>query len=346
MITDINILQTIYDIDCTRRKPKYLQIVDSVARSVKLGKLKKGDRLLSINELSNEFLLARDTVQKAYEILEEKGILLPVKGKGFYINRTDISINLRILLVFNKMSNYKKQIYNSFVSSIGKAAIVDLKIYNCNTGIFEDIINTHLNEYDYYVIMPHFYENTEDAYKTINKIPRERLIILDKDLEYMTGNYAAVYQDFVRDIATALEEGIDLLKKYKRLILVYPSNPRYPREIRIGFENFCMAFNINYKVIEEIDNGTEIFDKDAYVVIEETDLVTLIKNCRQKNLQPGKQIGIISYNDTPLKEILLDGITVISTDHVKMGESAARLILENKKEKIKNPFSLIIRNSL
>ena len=55
----------------------------------------------------------------------------------------------------------------------------------------------------------------------------------------MTGNYAAVYKDFVRDIATVLEEGIDLLKKYERLILVYPSNPRYPREIRIGFENFA-----------------------------------------------------------------------------------------------------------
>jgi len=84
-------------------------------------------------------------------------------------------------------------------------------------------------------------------------------------------------------------------------------------------------------VIEEIDNETEILYKDAYVVIEETDLVTLIKNCRQKNLQPGQQIGIISYNDTPLEEILLDGITVISTDHAKMGESAAGLWKTKKK---------------
>ena len=44
-----------------------------------------------------------------------------------------------------------------------------------------------------------------------------------------------------------------------------------------------------------------------------------------------------------LKEILSDGISVISTDHAKMGETAAMLILENKKEKIKNPFTLILR---
>jgi len=74
--------------------------------------------------------------------------------------------------------------------------------------------------------------------------------------------------------------------------------------------------------------------------------VNLIKICRSKKLMVGKDVGIISYNETPLKEILLNGITVLSTDHAKMGESAARLILENRKEKIKNPFSLLIRKSL
>jgi DNA-binding LacI/PurR family transcriptional regulator len=81
-------------------------------------------------------------------------------------------------------------------------------------------------------------------------------------------------------------------------------------------------------------------------VIEETDLVNLIKNCKSKGLVVGKDIGIISYNETPLKEILLDGISVISTDHTMMGETAAKLILENRHEKIKNPFTLILRKSL
>jgi DNA-binding LacI/PurR family transcriptional regulator len=57
-------------------------------------------------------------------------------------------------------------------------------------------------------------------------------------------------------------------------------------------------------------------------------------------------VGIISYNDSPLKEILLDGITVMTTDHVKMGQTAAKFILDNSKEKIKNPFVLIKRKSL
>ncbi|MEJ7589783.1 MAG: helix-turn-helix domain-containing protein [Ferruginibacter sp.] len=55
----------------------------SVTKSIKFGMLKKGDRISSINELSNEFYLSRDTVQKAYGILEQDGIISPVKGKGF-----------------------------------------------------------------------------------------------------------------------------------------------------------------------------------------------------------------------------------------------------------------------
>ena len=107
-----------------------------------------------------------------------------------------------------------------------------------------------------------------------------------------------------------------------------------------------MEHNFQYEVLNEIGSNTNINAKEAYIVIEETDLANLIKQARTKGLKIGKDVGIISYNETPLKEILLDGITVISTDHNKMGELAAQLILTNKKEKIKNPFVMIRRKSL
>ena len=113
-----------------------------------------------------------------------------------------------------------------------------------------------------------------------------------------------------------------------------------------GFRNFCLQNNFRNEVLDEINEHTTIEPKQAYIVIEESDLCNLIKKARAKNLAIGKDVGIISYNDSPLKEILLDGITVITTDHNKMGETAAQLILENRKEKIKNPFVLIRRGSL
>lgn len=337
---------SVLEINEDRKTPKYLQVIDCITNAIKQGKLRKGDKILSINEVSNEYFLSRDTVQKAYEILEERGIISGVKGKGFYINRTDIAAKYRILLLFNKISNYKKQIYNSFIETIADNAVVDLKIHHCNAKVLESLILDNLYDYNYFVIMPHFYENIAEAYNLIMKIPPEKLVILDKDLSYVNKKYTAVYQDFKNDIVGALESGLDVLKKYKKMILVHPKMVSYPSEIVSGFRIFCMQNDFPNQVMHEIKTDTEIKAGETYIVIEETDLVNLIKNCQSKKLKVGKDIGIISYNETPLKEILLNGITVISTDHAKMGEIAARLILENRHEKIKNPFTLILRKSL
>ena len=107
-----------------------------------------------------------------------------------------------------------------------------------------------------------------------------------------------------------------------------------------------MQNNLKYEVLDEITEKTVIRKKEAFIVIEENDLCNLIRKSRENNLKIGQDLGIMSYNDSPLKEILLDGITVITTDHVRMGETAAHLILDNSREKIKNPFVLIRRGSL
>jgi DNA-binding transcriptional regulator YhcF (GntR family) len=118
-------MQGIFEIDASRRTPKYMQIVHSVTKAIKQGKYRKGDKIFSINELSNECFLSRDTVQKAYDLLEKERIIAAVRGKGFYINRTDIIVPYRILLVFNKISNYKKMIYDAFVKTMGNKATVN-----------------------------------------------------------------------------------------------------------------------------------------------------------------------------------------------------------------------------
>ena len=70
----------------------------------------------------------------------------------------------------------------------------------------------------------------------------------------------------------------------------------------------------------------------------------LLKQIRDRKMVAGRDIGVISYNDTPLKELL--GITVISTDFETMGETAAYMILKRKKEVVKNVFRFINRDSI
>jgi len=152
-----------FDIEFKESAPKYMQIIKSLLQAISKGKLKRGDKIPSINQLSEEYLLSRDTVEKAYKHLIKDGVLISVRGKGYFINRVDIETSLRILLVFNKISNYKKQVYNAFVENIGRNVNVDLHIHHSNTNIFKNLIKNSLGEYDYYVIMPHFYEKMEEA---------------------------------------------------------------------------------------------------------------------------------------------------------------------------------------
>ena len=78
----------------------------------------------------------------------------------------------------------------------------------------------------------------------------------------------------------------------------------------------------------------------------EADLVTLIKKVKDLGLKVGDQVGIISYNESPIKEILLDGITTMSTDFAAMGRRAAEMILKKEVGSVENAFQLRLRSSL
>lgn len=335
-----------FDIEFKESAPKYMQIIKSLLLAIGKGKLKRGDKIPSINQLSEEYLLSRDTVEKAYKHLIKDGVLISVRGKGYFINRVDIETTVRILLVFNKISNYKKQIYNAFVENLGRNVNVDLHIHHSNINIFKNLIKNSLGEYDYYVIMPHFYDKAEEAVEILKLIPQEKLILLDKDVDLNSKKHSSVFQNFEKDIVAALNEAIELLKVYKKLILIFPTMIPYPKEIIKGFRIFCIQHQFEHEIIYDFQENSHVATNAAYVVIEENDLVNLIKKCREQQLAIGKDIGIISYNETPLKEILLDGITTISTDHEQMGKTAAQLINENQKAIVKNPFTLIKRKSL
>jgi len=76
------------------------------------------------------------------------------------------------------------------------------------------------------------------------------------------------------------------------------------------------------------------------------DLVQIIEKASVCNFTIGKDVGLISYNDTPLKKVVANGITTISTDFSEMGKILAAMILNNSKENIENKSQLILRNSL
>ncbi|WP_339712454.1 GntR family transcriptional regulator [uncultured Kriegella sp.] len=348
MIQKLNI-----KINESSRIPKYKQIVESITNDIAKGKLEIGEKIPSINELSASCYLSRDTVEKAYKELKNKKAIISVKGKGYYTSKTDLISKISIFFLVNKPSYYKMSIYNAFVNGIGVNGHVTLSIYHCDETLFVRALQKNLGAFDYYVIMPHFKDEklahvsaTDAVLKEIERIPKDKLIILDNNRLEIKGKYGSIYQDFKDDLYNALQEGIDKLRKYDKLILVYPRKSVFPYPMRIvhGFTRFCGEFGFDSEVLDEIYDDMELNSKDVYITIEEMDLVNLVRQINAKNMVLGKDVGIISYNDTPLKELL--GITVISTDFKAMGETTAYMILKNKTEKVKNVFKYIERNSV
>jgi len=332
------------EIDEDSKIPKYQQLVDTVITDIEIGAVKIGDRIPSINETSEEFYLSRDTVVKAYELLRNRGIITSVRGKGFYVSCTGENRGKRILLLFNKLSDHKKTIYNSFISNLPEETIVDLQVHHCDAAVLEKIIIENLGKYDHYVIMPHLRVETESVKAAINKIPKDKLVLVNKDLDHIEGDYACVYEDFEKDIYEGLYTGLTEISKYSKLYLVFPSSHFYCNGIKKGFIRFCGQNDFDWEIIDSTKINIGL--GELFIVIEENDLVDIIKQTNSKNLNLGSDVGLISYNSTPFKEILAGGISVLSTDFEKMGSTIAEMVMNRRRSKIKNPFSFHIRKSL
>jgi DNA-binding transcriptional regulator YhcF (GntR family) len=324
--------------------PKYKQVVNIIISDIESGIFKKGQRIPSINETSEDLLLSRDTVEKAYVFLKKKGILSSVRGKGYYVNQTNVFKKLKVALILNKLSNYKRSIYYSMVETLGSKASVDVFIYNYELSQFEDIINDHISSYDYFVILAHFKNEDKKAVNIIKKIPKEKVLLIDRNLESLK-EYPIVYQEYEKDIQTALGAGIEFIRKYKRISLVFPENQYYSRYIVRGFQIFCQVNDLPFSVIEQF-NDDDVKKGEAFVLVSDDDLYRFIKICKINTWKLGSDVGVVAYNDNPVKEILEDGITTISTNHDEIGRMAAKMIVNKNFGRIKSPFRFIQRNSL
>ncbi len=332
-------------IDDYSATPKYQQLVNSVLDGIRKGKIEKADMLPSINEVSFEFDISRVTVEKGYNELRKSGIIDSHPGKGYFVKSINLKQKLKIFLLFNKLSEHKKLIYDSLVNSLGDSASIDFYVYNNDFGLFQRIISNRDSDYTHYVIIPHFVEDEDKAVSLINMLPKERLILVDKLIPEISGEFPAVYENFEQDINEALKEALPALSKYSAINLIFPENSYYPKGIIRGIQNFCFEFAFGFKVIHDLQSE-KLKKGECYINVMEADLVILLQKVLDQNLQLGKDLGVISYNETPFKQFILNGLTTVSTDFVSMGKTLAEMILNPTQDRIENPFKLTLRNSI
>ncbi|MGM9961980.1 MAG: GntR family transcriptional regulator [Holdemanella porci] len=97
--------------------PIYEQIVNQIKKQILSHELKENTCLPSVRSLANELKISALTVKKAYDFLEDEGLILTIHGKGSYIK----SLNQNVL-----EEELKKEIQNELESTLSKARQIGL----------------------------------------------------------------------------------------------------------------------------------------------------------------------------------------------------------------------------
>lgn len=334
-----------FNINTTSKESIYKQLVTQVERALHEGSLRAGEHLPSMNLLADQMDISRETVKKAYGILVDKGLIVPKHGKGFYAADLLSSGRPQVLVIFDKLSVYKQILFNAFAESLSGKAEVTIVNHNQSLDLLEYYLDNYLDDFDYYVVTPHFpleRKSQERAVKQLSRIPNRKLIMLDHlQPDYPGNNYGAVYQDFENDIYEGLSQGLSSSRSIPVLRVITLPTSLYGPLIRKGVERFCSEHHIRVEFLNSAPG--DIHRGDTFLVLNsqlDAGLVALAHEIQSEGLQIGKDVFIISYNEFDMNELVLGGLTTVSTDFAQMGRIAADMILNRQMDKIHCPFSM------
>ncbi|WP_185140258.1 GntR family transcriptional regulator [Proteiniphilum sp. X52] len=325
------------ELNFNNKNTKVQQLTDFVQKSIAARELKVGDKLPSINQLSQRFQLSRDTVFKAFTDLKNRGIIDSVHGKNYYV----ASHTKNILLLLDEYTPFKEVMYNTLRKRLPSYYEIDLWFHQYNEHLFNQIIHDSIGMYNRYLVMNYHNERFSEA---LTKIDKKKLLLLDFG-KFDKNGYSYVCQDFDTALYNALETIKSRLKKYRKLFFVFNKNHKHPQSSKEYFSKFCIDNNLPFEIIDEVTEKMIILDNAFYLVIKQEDLVTIIKKGRLAQLKAGSGYGLLAYNENPFYEVIENGIASIGVNWERMGNLAADFIIHEDPLQEFLPTEIMLRDS-
>jgi DNA-binding transcriptional regulator YhcF (GntR family) len=318
-------------------KLKFRQLIDAVEDAISNNQLNPGDMLPSVNQLMKDCQLSRDTVFKAYNDLKLRGVVEAVPNRGYFVARKIT----RVLLFLDTFKAYKEVLYHAFRDHLRKDIKVDLHFHHYNIRVFENILKESTGKYSNYIVMNFDHPKVPQI---IGRIPQDKLLVIDWNI-HSPENASYVAQDFGEPVYQCLQNSLELIRKYKRFVFYYPPFTYHPREAIDYFLKFVKDYHISHHVIENPDDFN-VEKGDLFFLVSDRTLAGFLDICSEKGLIIGRDAGVISYNETPMKKYVKDGITVISTDFVMLGKKAAEFANSGQPVRSYVPTMMHYRSSL
>jgi len=320
---------------------KHEQLVNGIINAIDSKVLVKGDQLPSINHMVATVGYARKTIVKAYEELKDRGIVESKNFIGYFIASEETLSKLKVALLLYSFHSFQEVFYNTFRTRLGKNVQLDVFFHHNNPEIFKAIISNIFNKYGMYVVAPIEDKSTEAL---LRQIPSEKLLLVDRYLP-LGKPYSYISQEFEKATYQVLLELLPEIKNYKEICLIFKRNTDHPEGILRAFERFVKRHNLKGKVLEEYKPGTAE-KQTVYFFIGDSELWELLRDCKKNKYEVGRDVGVLSHNDSTVKEIICGGITTCSANFEAMADEAVGFVQNKTPIQKIVPIKLIRRNSL
>ena len=120
----------------------------------------------------------------------------------------------------------------------------------------------------------------------------------------------------------------------------------YGSRVIKGVEKFCTDYEIQVSFMDDLPE--QILPNETYLILNsqlDSGLAAFARKMKSQNLEVGKDVFVISYNEFDLNEVVLNGLTTVSTDFKQMGQIAANMIINRKSSKVHCDFRMTRRGS-
>jgi len=330
-------------------EPLFRQLMAYIEEQIRSGAFSPDKPLPSLNAMAIQTGLSKETVIKAYAHLCKEGAINSLPGKGYFVREGYLSGKPSLFVLMDKLSLHQQDIMGGIMEELSGRADITIRMHYQDIGQFESELHKALDRYDWYLVFPHFSIDKgtqEKALKLLGIIPPEKLIIMDRLVDGAPQMAGASYQSIEQDIPAMLEPVLDDIRKYRTFRYISLSVSLYGDLVADTILKFAQEHSVRVEILKEIPDV--ICEKDLFFVSGsrlDRRLSELLRKMTTSGLEIGKDVGLICYNDFPLNEFILGGLTTLSTDFFQMGRTAAQMILSGKVSKVHCPCSLIRRNT-
>lgn len=336
-----SVFTKIQELEEVSQLSKHEQLVSGIINAIDDKIISEGSMLPSVNNMVRELGFASKTIVKAYKELKERGIVESKNRLGYFVINEDTDQTMKVALILYAFLPFQEVFYNTFRKTLGDGIQVDILFHHGNIELLQTILTNIKGRYSMYAVTPIPHPMTK---KILRKIPANQLLVVDR-YEPLGKSVSQITQEFEISTYMALKQLLPAIQKYEELTLFFLPKGNSPIEVLRAFKQFVKDFNIKGTVKESYVPGS-LKKGNAYFTIGDGDLWAILKDCKKQNIKIGKEVGILSNNDGPAKEIICDGITTISTDFEEMARAAAEFILCRKKTQKIIPTVLIRRGSM